>query len=61
VQVLRLANPDKEATGPADTRQKLVYIIEHKADKTEQIVITTRTRAAERHDELPIVFRTAKR
>src|SRR4051794_17895891 len=60
VQVLRLANPDKEATGPADPRQKLVYIVEHKADKTEQIVITTRAKAAERHDELPAVFRKAK-
>jgi len=60
VQVLRLANPDKEATGPADPRQKLVYIVEHTADKTEQIVITTRAKAAERHDELPAVFRKAK-
>jgi hypothetical protein len=60
VQVLRLANPDKSATGPDDVRQKLVYTIETKPGKSEQIVITTRTRATERHDELPAAFRTAK-
>ncbi len=60
VQILRLANPDKSATGPGDVRQKLVYIIEQRPDKTEQIVVTTRTRAKERHDELPAAFRAAK-
>ena len=60
VQILRLANPDKEATGPDDVRQKLVYIIEQKPDKTEQIVVTTRARAKERHNELPAAFRAAK-
>jgi hypothetical protein len=60
VQILRLANPDKEATGPGDVRQKLVYMIEQKPDKTEQIVVTTRTRAKERHNELPAAFRAAK-
>ncbi len=60
VQILRLANPDKSATGPGDKLQKLVYIIEQKPDKTEQIVITTRARAAERHNELPAAFRGAK-
>jgi hypothetical protein len=60
VQILRLANPDKEATGPNDVRQKLVYIIEQGPDKTEQIVVTTRSRAKERHNELPAAFRAAK-
>jgi hypothetical protein len=60
VQILRLANPDKSATGPSDQRQKLVFIIEQKPDKTEQIVITTRAKAAERHNELPAAFRAAK-
>jgi hypothetical protein len=60
VQILRLANPDKEATGPADVRQKLVYIVEQGPDKTEQIVVTTRSRAKERHNELPAAFRLAK-
>ena len=60
MQILRLANPDKEATGPGDRRQKLVYIIEQGPDKTEQIVVTTRARAKERRNELPAAFRTAK-
>ncbi len=60
VQILRLANPDKSATSASDARQKLVYVIEQKPDKTEQIVITTRARAAERHTELPAAFRAAK-
>jgi hypothetical protein len=37
-----------------------VYIIEKAPDKTEQIVITTRTRAKERKNELPAAFRAAK-
>lgn len=57
VEILRLANPDKTATGPNDAKQKLVYIVEQKPDKTEQIVVTTRTKAKERKDELPEVFR----
>ncbi len=61
VEILRLANPDKTSPGPNDARQNLVYIIEAKADKTEQIVVTTRAKAAERHDELPAAFRTEKR
>ncbi len=60
VQILRLANPDKAATGPDDSRQKLVYIVEKTADKTEQIVVTTRTKAKDRHNELPPAFRAAK-
>lgn len=60
VQILRLANPDKSATSPSDEKQKLVYIIEQKPDKTEQIVITTRAKAAERRNELPPAFRPAK-
>ncbi|HEX5472631.1 MAG TPA: hypothetical protein VFW73_12135, partial [Lacipirellulaceae bacterium] len=60
IQILRLANPDKSATSASDPRQKLVYIIEQKPDKAEQIVITTRARVAERHNELPAAFRPAK-
>jgi hypothetical protein len=58
VEILRLANPDKTATGPNDKRQKLVYVIETKPDKTEQIVVTTRAKAAERRSELPAAFRS---
>ncbi len=60
VQILRLANPDKEASGPEDPRQKLVYVVEQTPDKTEQIVVTTRTRAKDRQNELPAVFRAAQ-
>jgi hypothetical protein len=60
VQILRLANPDKSATGPADPRQKLVYVVEQKSDKTEQIVVTTRGRAKDRKKELPTAFRAAR-
>ncbi|HEY3392928.1 MAG TPA: hypothetical protein VGK58_09490 [Lacipirellulaceae bacterium] len=58
VEVLRLANPDKTATGPDDPRQKLVYMIAPPAGgQAERIIVTTRSRAAERGDELPAVFR----
>jgi hypothetical protein len=57
VAILQLANPDKAATGPQDPRQKLVYVISQGSGKDEQIVITTRTGAAARGDELPAVFR----
>ncbi len=60
VEILRLANPDKEATSLADVRQKLVYVIEPGPDKTELIVVTTRSRAKERRTELPAAFRAAK-
>lgn len=60
VEILRLANPDKAATGPHDPRQKLVYIVGQAPDKTEQIVVTTRARVAERHDELPAIFQAEK-
>lgn len=60
VAILRLANPDKSASTASDPRQKLVYIVERKPDKTEQIVVTTRARAAERHDPLPAAFRQEK-
>jgi hypothetical protein len=52
VEILRRANPDKLAAGPADPRQKLVYIV-----GTDAIFITTRSAAAERGERLPAVFR----
>jgi hypothetical protein len=62
VEILRLANPDKLATGPADPRQKLVYIISPQGpDEAEVILISTRARAAERGDSLPPVFVTGPR
>lgn len=52
VEILRRANPDKTATGPADPRQKLVYVV-----GAGSIIITTRSQAASRGEELPAVFR----
>jgi hypothetical protein len=51
VELLRRANPDKEATGPADPRQKLVYVIQE-----GRIVVTTRSAAVRDGLELPKVF-----
>jgi hypothetical protein len=57
VEILRRANPDKSAAGPADTRQKLVYVIGPKSPGgPEAVLITTRARAAERRETLPDVF-----
>ena len=56
VEVLRFANPDTEATGPTDPRQKLVYVVRETPDSIGQIVITTRAAAAKRGESLPSVF-----
>lgn len=61
VEILRLANPDKTSTGPHDARQKLIYIIETKPDKSEQIAVTTRAKAKDRRDELPPAFQLEKK
>ncbi|MDZ4657397.1 MAG: hypothetical protein SH868_07430 [Bythopirellula sp.] len=52
VEVLRRANPDREATSAADPQQKLVYVI-----RDDAIIVTTRKAATERGEELPEVFR----
>ena len=52
VELLRLANHDSSATDPADPRQKLVYVI-----RASGVIVTTRTAAAQRGEELPDVFR----
>lgn len=57
VEILRLANPDKTATGAADPRQKLVYVVRSGSSAgPPSIVVTTRARAAERGETLPPVF-----
>lgn len=57
VEILRLANPDKTATGPADAKQKLVYVIgPHPQTGRPAILVTTRAQAAKRGDRLPAVF-----
>lgn len=53
VEVLRRANPDKEATGPADPKQKLVYVV-----GKDGVEITTRAAAESRGNKLPIVFQS---
>lgn len=58
VAILRLANPDKSATGPSDARQKLVYVVSPpSAEGPGKIAVTTRAAATERGEELPAVFR----
>jgi hypothetical protein len=57
VEILRLANPDKSATGPDDEKQRLVYVVRPGEDGAEEIVVTTRAAAAARGDELPEAFR----
>lgn len=51
VEILRRANPDKTATGPADTKQKLVYVIGE-----QKITVTTRAAAKKRGEQLPAIF-----
>jgi hypothetical protein len=58
VEILRMANSDKSAAGPSDTRQKLVYVVAGDPEKGEYIVITTRAQALSRGDGLPGIFRT---
>ncbi|MCI0333850.1 MAG: hypothetical protein L0228_11585 [Planctomycetes bacterium] len=57
IEILRLANPDKTASGPNDVKQKLVYVIGTGDDGKEQIFVTTRAAAASRGEELPAEFR----
>jgi hypothetical protein len=57
VQILRLANPDKTATGPADPKQKLVYVVQPKSPGgPDAIFVTTRAAAKKRGDPIPAVF-----
>jgi hypothetical protein len=59
LEILLRANPDRQATGPADPRQKLVYVIEPTtAGRPGRIIVTTRTAAAKRGDSLPEPFRS---
>jgi hypothetical protein len=56
VAILRLANPDRTATGPADPRQKLVYVVDQAAEGGGRMTVTTRAAAAESGRALPPVF-----
>jgi hypothetical protein len=58
-EILRLANPDKTATGLDDPRQKLVYVVRKEASgRPAGLVVTTRAAAAGRGETLPDVFLT---
>lgn len=56
--VLLRANPDRTATGAADIKQKLVYVVR---EREGAIVVTTRTAAEKRSEKLPAVFEPASR
>jgi len=57
VEVLRRANPDRAATGPADPRQKLVFVIQPgDSAGPGRIIVTTRTAAEKRGDRLAAPF-----
>jgi hypothetical protein len=57
LHILRQANPDKSASGLADSRQKLVYVIASAPDgRSETLRITTRSAAVNRGERLPQVF-----
>jgi len=60
--VLQRANPDRSASGPADPKQKLVYVVrEASVDKPGVIVVTTRAAVTKRDIKLPAVFEPAPR
>ena len=54
-QLLRLANPDKTATGPKDEKQSLIWVVEDDATKpgTKEILITTRNSAKDKYEVPP--------
>ena len=53
--MLRLANPDKTATGPKDEKQALIWVVEDDATKpgTKEILITTRNSAKDKYEVPP--------
>ncbi|QDT00090.1 hypothetical protein [Adhaeretor mobilis] len=55
-EILKQANPDRTASGLADPKQKLVYVIREQPDRIE---VTTRSSAKKRGDALPAVFESS--
>ena len=57
-ELVRLANPDKTATGPNDEKQALIWVVADDATKpgAKEILVTTRS-AAEGKYELPPEFK----
>lgn len=56
LEILTRANPDKTATGPADPKQKLVYVLKPDDSGKPTIYVTTRASATKRGDALPAAF-----
>lgn len=57
LEILKQANPDKTASGPTDTKQKLVYVVVTDPESQQQkIKVTTRSQAEKRGEQLPRVF-----
>ena len=53
------ANPDKTASGPADPKQALVWVVAEDAASDEQVIlITTRQAAAQKGYDLPAEFQS---
>ena len=54
-ELLRLANPDKTATGPKDAKQALIWVVEDDVTKpgTKEILITTRNSAKDKYEVPP--------
>ena len=54
-ELLRLANPDKTATGPKDEKQSLIWVVEDDPNKpgTKEILITTRNSAKDKYEVPP--------
>ena len=57
VEILRAANPDKSATGPADERQNLVFTVRRsEAGGPDVLIVTTRSAARARGDRIASPF-----
>ena len=54
-ELLRLANPDKTATGPDDEKQALIWVVTDDAKKpgTKEIIVTTRNSAQGKYEVPP--------
>ncbi len=59
-EIMMAANPDKDISGPADPRCKLVWVIAPDVESAgeQAVLITTRAAAAEKSYTLPDIFKT---